>query len=341
MQVIATSNSVPASVRGGVIAIGNFDGVHRGHQVLLEEARKTAADAGVPWGVVTFDPHPRSVFRPDEPVFRLTPEPLKHRLLAALGCDFVTSMTFNKALASVEAEEFVQRYLVEQLAISHIVTGYDFHFGRGRKGNPDVMKALGAQHGFGVTVVDQVTDDDGMAPYSSSSIRASLRHGRLSEAADDLGYWWMVEGTVVEGDRRGRTIGFPTANIKLDAGCEPSDGIYAVRVRDLSVDPKTCLPGAAYIGHRPTFETEQSFLEIFLLDFDGDIYGHRLLVEIVNYVRPDKKFGTVDELIAQMSKDCDEIRAFLAQFDENNPTARYALGELQANGTLAACWPVN
>ncbi len=333
-MVIPDEADIPDDWRHSVVAIGNFDGVHLGHQHLLAVARERAGVLGCRWGMVTFEPHPRSVFRPDQPVFRLTPLDLKARLVKGLGGDFVAPLTFDKTLASREAEDFVESVLVKRLAIAHVVTGYDFHFGRGRKGSPSTMQQLGEEFGFGVTVVDQVTDDDGLAPYSSSGIRASLRHGLIREAAHDLGYWWTVTGTVVEGDRRGRTIGFPTANIVLDTGCEPHEGIFAVRVRDLDAQNGRLLPGAAYIGRRPTFDTERSFLEIHLLDFEGDLYGHRLSVEFLDFIRPDETFDAVEDLVAQMNRDCEEIARILAAIQADDPMTAYPLGKLQAKGRL-------
>lgn len=330
MLILNDDNPVPAAARGGVIAIGNFDGLHRGHQQLMATARKEAYRRQAPSGLVTFEPHPRVLFRPDEPMFRLTPPALKCRLAKGLGADFTSIITFDKALAGLEPEDFVARKLVDELDVAHVVTGYDFHFGKGRKGNPTTMTELGASSGFGVTVVDQVTDDDGIAPFSSSSIRSALRHGRLDDAAHQLGYWWTVIGTVVEGDRRGRDIGFPTANILLDPGCEPADGIYAVRVRDDDINRH----GAAYIGKRPTFDTERSFLEVYLFDFDGDLYGKELAVEFIDYIRGDQKFDSVDELTAQMNSDCKVIAARLDEVAAADPMREFPLGDLQAEGRL-------
>ena len=192
------------------------------------------------------------------------------------------------------------------------------------------MTQLGEKSGFGVTVVDQVTDDDGIAPFSSSSIRAALRHGRVEDAAHQLGYWWTIIGTVVEGDRRGREIGFPTANFALEPGCEPADGIYAVRVRDGG----TLRPGAGYIGKRPTFDTERSFLEVYLFDFDGDLYGRELSVEFIDYIRGDQKFETADALTRQMNDDCEAIAARLNAVTKADPMQEFPLGALQARGRL-------
>ncbi|MGI9463600.1 MAG: bifunctional riboflavin kinase/FAD synthetase [Aestuariivirgaceae bacterium] len=330
MLILDDNSPVPSSCRGAVVAIGNFDGMHRGHQELLTTARDEAARRGSPWGLVTFEPHPRALFRPEEPMFRLTPPPMKCRLAAGMGAGFTSILTFDRALAGLEPEEFVAQKLIEQLGVAHVVTGYDFHFGKGRKGNPTTMTELGAVDGFAVTVVEQVTDDDGIAPFSSSSIRSALRHGRIADAAHQLGYWWSINGTVVEGDRRGRTIGFPTANFMLESGCEPCQGIYAVRVRDGDV----LRPGAGYIGKRPTFDTDRTFLEVYLFDFDGDLYGRELSVEFIDYLRGDQKFESVEQLTIQMTEDCRVIAAKLAEMAKADPMLEFHLGSLQAAGRL-------
>jgi riboflavin kinase/FMN adenylyltransferase len=335
MHLLDPSSVVPPELRGGVVAIGNFDGVHRGHQTLLATARKIAEETGKPWGVVTFEPHPRTFFKPDEPVFRLTPAPLKARLLEALGADLTAVLAFDATLSSLEPAGFVTQHLCSLLGVSHVVTGYDFHFGRGRKGNPAIMQALAAENGFGVTIVDQVTDEgDIHSPFSSSSIRQALRHGHMGTAAHELGYHWTVMGEVVEGDQRGRTIGFPTLNIVLDAGAEPFRGIYAVRVRDAARQGGGAWLGAGYFGDRPTFDSERTYLEVYLLDFEGDLYGRTMLVELVELIRPDRRFAGIDELITQMSADCQAARAILGKLQRENPLIEYPLGHLQQLGLI-------
>jgi riboflavin kinase / FMN adenylyltransferase len=325
MIELGPHDKTPETLRGSVVAIGNFDGLHRGHQQLLAVARQVAADKGIAWGLLTFEPHPRSFFRPAEPVFRLTPHPLKLRLAKALGAAFVVCLAFDETLAAHTPEDFITSQLVERLGLSHIVTGYDFHFGKGRKGGPETLRDMGVKHNFGVTVVEQVTDDgDEHAPFSSSSIRTALRRGHMKAAAHELGYDWTVMGEVVHGDKRGRSIGFPTANIILDPGAEPFRGIYAVHVREAS--SPTIWQGAAYFGDRPTFNTNRTFLEVYLLDQDIDLYGHTLIVEFVDLIRPDKTFKSVDELVTQMKLDCDAVRKILAQ-DE---VADFPLAKLQA-----------
>ncbi len=336
MQEILPQDAVPGNLKGCVVAIGNFDGLHRGHQELLKVAKTEAARLGVRWGILTFEPHPGSFFRPNEPVFRLSPHPLKLRLVAALGADLVAVAGFDEALAASTPEEFVINHLVDRLGVSHVVTGYDFHFGKGRKGTPETLAQLGRQHGFGVTTVDQVTDEgDGKAPFSSSSIRSALRRGHVRSAAHELGYRWIVLGEVVHGDKRGRTIGFPTANIIVDPGAEPARGIYAVQVRDAAAAAGTpAWQGAAYFGDRPTFNTNRTFLETYLLDQDIDLYGRTLLVSFHDLIRGDKTFASVGELVEQMKGDCDKAREILARDAADDEMLAFSLGRKQRDGAV-------
>jgi riboflavin kinase / FMN adenylyltransferase len=328
MRLLSADQPIPAEFRNAVVAIGNFDGVHRGHQKLLAVAKQQAARTGKPFGIITFEPHPRSFFKPSEPVFRLTPLHLKARLAAMLGASFVLSLNFDKVLSELEPQDFVQKYLDEHMSVAHVVTGYDFHFGKGRKGNPIILKQLGEQFGFDVTIVEQVSDDgDGHSPFSSSSIRSALRHGHMTAAAKELGYHWCTMGEVVRGDQRGRTIGYPTANISLEKGVEPFRGIYAVRVRWDGHERM----GAGYFGDRPTFDTMRTFLEVYLLDFDGDLYGKTLMVDFIDLIRPDKRFASVEELKAQMALDCEAVRERLAG---KTPYTDYPLARAQQDGML-------
>jgi riboflavin kinase/FMN adenylyltransferase len=304
-----------AELLDSVVAIGNFDGLHRGHQELIATAEAEARRLGKKFGLLTFEPHPRSYFKPQEPVFRLTPPALKQRLAGALGVDFLAWLAFDVALSSMSAEAFVHEHLVRRLRVAHVVTGYDFHFGKGRRGSPQTLKDMGAEHRFGVTVVEQVTDEgDGRAPFASTSIRDELRNGHVEAAAQELGYDWIVMGEVVHGDKRGRAIGFPTANIILDPGTEPYRGIYAVEVRDAAAKPGTpAWMGAGYFGDRPTFNSERTFLEVYLLDQDIDLYHRSLMVSFVALIRGDKTFRSVGELVEQMKADCGEARSILAR----------------------------
>ncbi|HLA03328.1 MAG TPA: bifunctional riboflavin kinase/FAD synthetase [Aestuariivirga sp.] len=335
MHLLGALEPIPQEFRNAVVAIGNFDGLHRGHQELLAVAREQAGRLGKPWGIVTFEPHPRSFFKPDEPVFRLTPLPLKARLASALGASFVLSLTFDKKFSLLEPQEFIGEYLIDHMKVDHVVTGYDFHFGRGRKGNPIILKELGQEFGFDVTIVDQVADEgDSNSPFSSSSIRSALRRGHVTMAARELGYYWTVMGKVVPGDQRGRAIGFPTANIILEEGAEPIRGIYAVRVRDGGKKNSKAWAGAGYFGDRPTFETARTFLEVHLFDMNEDLYGRTLLVEFIDLIRPDQKFNSVEDLVRQMNQDCIQAKARLAQLSDENPCTVYPLGRAQEAGTI-------
>jgi riboflavin kinase/FMN adenylyltransferase len=263
-------------------------------------------------------------------MFRLTSEALKERLIAAAGADFQLTLQFDRTLANLEPADFVKRNLVDRLAASSVLTGFDFHFGHGRKGNPETMRRLGSEHGFAVTTIEQVTDDDGLAPFSSSAIRDDLRHGRVEAAARSLGYWWMLSGTVVPGDARGRSLGFPTANLLLEPGVEPQEGIYAARAKVSG----NLHHGAAYIGTRPTFGASRRFLEIFIFDFDRGIYGQSIDVQFLGLIRRDMKFATSEELVSRMQADCEAADLLLRAIEKNDPMKKFSLGRLQAEGHL-------
>ena len=303
---IALGDGVPDALRGAHVAIGNFDGMHRGHQAVLGATLDRAHAAGRPALALTFEPHPRSFFAPDKPVFRLTPPAAKARLAAALGLDGLVVAPFDAALAGLTAEDFVARVLVDGLGLADATVGWDFHFGKGRSGSPAFLSEAGRRHGFGVDVVEPHTSEDG-ALVSSSRIRAALERGDLAEAAGLLGYRWFVEGTIVGGDRRGRDLGFPTANMRPTDDCRLRHGVYAVL---FTVDGVTRL-GAANWGRRPQFDNGAPVLETHLLDFSGDLYGKTADVTFVSFLRPEAKFSSVDGLVAQMRLDCAEARAVL------------------------------
>ncbi|TDR88018.1 bifunctional riboflavin kinase/FAD synthetase [Enterovirga rhinocerotis] len=292
---------------GAVAAIGNFDGVHRGHRSLLDITRAEAARRGVPAAVLTFEPHPRDFFRPQDPGFRLTSETAKLKILARFGIDIVFVRRFDAALAATSAAEFVSRILKDELQLSAVVIGHDFHFGRGREGTPALLTELGAAAGIDILVQDAVAG--GGAPVSSTRIRAALAAGDIAAAEELLGYRWFVEGTVRHGEKLGRTLGFPTANIALPAGCRLRHGIYAVRV---ATAPGTIHDGVASFGRRPTFDNGAPLLETFLFDFAGDLYGQSIEVEFLDWIRPEEKFASAEDLVVAMNRDAARARAIAA-----------------------------
>jgi riboflavin kinase/FMN adenylyltransferase len=308
-------HSSPATdaLAGAVLAIGNFEGVHRGHRALIGAARARAHALGRPAAVLTFEPHPRAFFRPDEPVFRLTDEAAKLRLLAAAGLDGAVVMRFDAALAQLEAWEFVDRILGERYRASGVVVGFDFHFGKGRVGSPEFLEEEGRKRGFAVDIVPAVADGD--QRISSGAIRTALAAGDVEEATRLLGFPWFVTGEVVHGDKRGRELGYPTANIRLDPACGLRHGIYAVRV---GLGGKR-YDGVASFGRRPTFDTGAVLLEIFLFDFSGDLYGRTLDVAFVAWIRHELNFPTVEDLVRRMDEDSRLARVALGRTPDAFP----------------------
>ena len=295
------------ALRGATVAIGNFDGVHRGHKAVIAAALARARALGKPSAALTFEPHPRAFFNPDEPLFRLTPEAAKLRLLAATGLDGAIVLTFNAELAKLTAEDFVQRVLVDRFAISGAAIGFNFHFGANRAGSPDFLQAEGKRHGFAVDIVPPLLD--GGRPVSSGPIRAALAAGRLDDAAEFLGYPWFVSGTVIHGDKRGRELGFPTANLRLDPACALRHGIYAVRTAIAG----RRYDGVASFGRRPMFDTGAVLLEIFLFDFAGDLYGANIDVAFIAWLRDEAMFASAKDLMRQMTEDGRLSREALAR----------------------------
>jgi riboflavin kinase/FMN adenylyltransferase len=294
--------------------MGNFDGLHRGHAVLIGQARELAHTQGRPAGVLTFEPHPRSVFVPATAPFRLTPFRVKERELARLGTDLLFVQHFDLGFAAMSAEDFVSEVIVGAIGASHIVVGWDCTFGNRRRGNPDLLRAAGQQHGFSVTVLDPVRGDDATV-FSATHIRELLKAGKPREAAALLGRFWEIDGRVAIGDRRGRTIGFPTANLALDDYLHPAFGVYAVRVSgDGPDDPLAgrTVDGVANIGLRPTVGTLAPRLEAHLFDTDVDLYGRHLRVALVDFIRPEQKFAGLDALKEQITADAHRAREILA-----------------------------
>ena len=307
MLVVRSYADVPAAARGGVLTIGNFDGVHRGHQAVIGEVRRLAEAHGVPAGVMLFDPHPREFFQPDKPVFTLTPMPYRLELLAALKLDFAAVLTFDKALAGLSAHQFIADVLVGGFAVRHLVVGYDFNFGKGRAGNDALLLAEGKRHGYGLDV--QAPTGDAAAAYSSSRVREQLRAGDVAEAARLLGRWWRISGTVIAGAGRGAELGYPTANIHLPAGIELAHGIYAARAWSEGKP----FAAAAYLGQRPSFDNGAPVFEVFLLDFEGNLYGRQLSIDLVAFIREDRNFRDMAVLKAQMDLDVAEAIRHLAK----------------------------
>jgi riboflavin kinase / FMN adenylyltransferase len=301
------------ALRGAAVAIGNFDGVHRGHKAVIAAALSRARSLGKPAAALTFEPHPRAFFNPHEPLFRLTDETAKLRLLAATGLDGAVVLTFDAALAKLSAEDFVQRVLVERLAIGGAAIGFNFHFGANRAGSPEFLQMQGKRHGFAVDIVPPLRDGD--RPVSSGPIRAALAAGRLDDAAEFLGYPWFVSGTVIHGDKRGRELGFPTANLALDHTCALRHGIYAVRVAAAG----RRYDGVASFGRRPMFDTGTVLLEVFLFDFGGDLYGAPIDVAFIAWLREEAMFASAEELVRQMEEDSRLARAALVRAGDAFP----------------------
>jgi riboflavin kinase / FMN adenylyltransferase len=325
MQVLHGLDSVPPEAKGLVLAIGNFDGVHRGHQAILARTRGVAKSLGAPAGVMTFEPHAREYFRPDRPMFRLTPLPRKLELFGACGLDAAIVLPFEKALVELSARGFVTEWLVGKLAVRHVVVGFHFFFGKGREGTPDTLRALGEELGFGVTII--APEGTREEVFSSTRVRELLAEGHVRDAADMLGHWWRVTGKVIGGNKIGTGMGFPTANIQLPKGVQLHHGIYGVRVRHkVGQIGGGQYKGAAYLGTRPTFDNGLPVLEVFLFDFDSDIYGEVIDIDFIAFLRADAKFRSVEALMAQMDKDCEAARVAVAAADREDPMAAYPLG---------------
>jgi len=327
MDVVTGWRDVPAQAKGAVLAVGNFDGVHRGHQAVLGRARDLAKETGKRSGAVVFEPHPREFFAPDQPFFRLTPLPVKLELLAALGLDETFVIEFGPDLSSLSAETFGTEVVTKGLGASHVVVGYDFTYGKGRTGTPAELKALGGKLGFSVGIVEPVAN--GGVIFSSSKVREHLRKGELEAAAEQLGYWWRVRGRVERGAGRGKGLGFPTVNLPLVPGQDIAHGIYAVRVEYKG----RRYHGAGYVGPRPTFGGGQPVLEVYLLSFEGDLYGEEIDVEFIAHLRDDATFADGEALATQMRDDCRKVSALLCMIEASDPIAHFPLARALSGGT--------
>jgi riboflavin kinase/FMN adenylyltransferase len=290
------------ALAGAVVAIGNFDGVHRGHRAVIGAALERARALGRKAAALTFAPHPRRFFRPQDAMFQLSGDRDRLRLLAATGLAGAIVMTFDATLAATTAEDFIARILVGRFAIGGAAIGFDFHFGQNRAGSPDYLREQGARRGFAVDIVPPLEDEG--RPVSSGAVRAALTQGKVVEAAELLGAPWFTSGEVIHGEKRGRELGFPTANIRLDPACGLKHGIYAVRV---GIGARR-YDGVANFGRRPTFDNGAPLLEVFLFDFDGDLYGQVIDVAFIGWVRHEQKFSSIDALKRHMMADAAQAR---------------------------------
>ena len=321
MRIFRHFDDVPPTLKGAVVAIGNFDGVHLGHHALIAEARSQARMLGVPVAVLAFEPHPQEYFRPGPGSIRLTPLRMKARLLAEQGVDALFALPFDAAMAGRTADEFVRDVLKDGLGASGVVVGPDFEFGKGRGGNLATLRAMAAAQGFTVTCFEMVRS--GAEKISSTRVRDLLAAARPEEAARLLGRWWAVEARVEHGDGRGRTMGFPTAYMHLGHCFAPAFGVYAVRVTVMDNEKEVARrDGVANFGIRPMYQTKVPLMEAHLFDFDGDLYGKYLMVELIAYIRPEAKFDGLPALIAQIGLDAAKARQILAaapKLDASNP----------------------
>jgi riboflavin kinase / FMN adenylyltransferase len=309
-MVIRDTTQEAAIPKGTVVAMGNFDGVHLGHRAVIAAALEMGRTHRKPALALTFEPHPRRYFSPNTPQFRLTDETAKLRLLAGTGLAGAVVMTFDKVRAETSAQEFIYHDLIGRLGVSGIAVGYDFHFGKGRVGSPSLLVSEAPRLGIEVDVQPHV--DIAERPVSSSAIRMALAEGQIADATAMLGGPWFVSGEVIHGEKRGRDLGYPTANISLDQNCGLKHGIYAVRIGRGQGKDRERLDGVASFGRRPTFDNGAPLLEIFLFDFNGDLYGERLDVAFIGFIREELKFASVDALVAQMNDDSARARAALA-----------------------------
>ena len=309
MRIIRDSLYLDPNDRGAAVAIGNFDGVHLGHRAVIDIARRAAQAVNAPLGVMTFEPHPRQFFAPDAAPFRLMSADAKAHRLAKLGVEKLFELPFNAGLAALSPRDFAKVILQERLGLSHVVIGQDFCFGKGRVGTALDLVRYGADYGFGVTVADMVELPQG--EVSSTAIRSAISQGRPRDAAEMLGHWHRIDGPVIRGDQRGRDLGYPTANMSIEGLNPPKFGVYAVKVDVLDGPFKGSYDGAASIGIRPTFGVNHPNCETFIFDFKGDIYGAPLSVALVEYLRPEEKFDSLDALIIQMDADCAKAREIL------------------------------
>ena len=307
VEVIRGWRDLPDSQRGAAAAIGAFDGVHRGHQAVIASAREAAQRLGAPLAVVSFDPHPRRLFQPEAAPFRLMTADQMARALAPLGVDRLYLIPFDAEMAGMTDEAFARRVLSEELGVAHAAVGFDFTFGKGRSGSPALLRTYGETLGFTVSVTDRIDDASGLK-LSSSAVREALKAGDMERAAAILGRPFAIQGEVIHGDKRGRTIGVPTANIAMGDYMRPAYGVYATRTR---LPDGRVIKGVANLGVRPMFEIEQPLLEVWLFDFDESLYGQTVETDLVAFLRGEMKFDGLDALKVQIEADAAAARAVL------------------------------
>ena len=308
VEIVTDWRGLPDALKGAAVAIGAFDGVHRGHQAVIAQARAAAERLGAPLAVVSFDPHPRRWFQPEAAPFRLMTSAQMARALGPLGVDRLYLLPFDTDMAAMTDETFARQVLSDGLGIRHAAVGFDFTYGKGRTGSPEGLRRHGETLGFGVTVVDRIDDPDGLK-LSSSGVREALKAGDMTRAAASLGRPFAIEGEVIHGDKRGRAIGVPTANVRMGDYMRPAYGIYATRTR---LPDGRVVDGVANLGVRPMFEIDQPLLEVWLFDFDGDLYGQTIETELVAYLRGEMRFDGLEALKVQIDADAVAARAVLA-----------------------------
>lgn len=307
LKIVQGWKNLDPADRGASVALGNFDGVHLGHQAVIGLAAEAAQGAGCPLGVITFDPHPRRLFHPDEPSFRLMTLDQQARALEALGVSRLYVLNFDFEMASFSDREFAQFVLHEGLGVKHVAVGFDISFGKGRTGSPALMKAYGEAFGFGVSVAEAVGEGEGK--FSSTGVRDALRDGHPEAAAAILGRPFAIEGVVRRGQQLGRQLGFPTANVFMADYVTPRLGVYATRTR---LPGGRLLPGVANIGKNPTTGEVETRLEVWIFDFDEDLYGQVIETELVAFLRPEEKFGSIELMVEQIHRDEAQARAILS-----------------------------
>jgi riboflavin kinase / FMN adenylyltransferase len=314
VQIIRHYTAAPDALKGSVIALGNFDGVHRGHKIVMDTAASYAKALNAPCAVMTFEPHPVTRLKPGTPPLRITSFYSKMQRIRQCGMDAVYALHFTEAFSQLPAEQFIEEVLIGHLQVRHIVIGYDFIFGHKRSGNGALLAEKAAEAGIGFTQVPPVTHLGALC--SSSAIRESLRKGDVTQASTMLGYTYQITGKVTHGEERGRLLGFPTANIRLHDLLRPALGVYAVQVRIAGDDKR--YNAVANLGKKPTFNDAGELLEVHIFDFAGDIYGRRLTVYFRDFLRPEQKFATIDALRLQIAADCEATRIILTTGNFND-----------------------